>query len=185
MTALAIGGLALSAFGQWQASRASKKAGEAGRAAAESGAELSDYNAQVAELQAADAVERGAAEESRFRSGVRLMIGSQRAGQAASNVDVGFGSAVDVQADAAMLGELDALTIRTNAAREAWGFKVQAEDSRRRAEIQRKEGVMLEASGGAQATAQRWQMAGTLVGGTASLLQARYGFGAAKPRGSA
>ncbi|HMJ04575.1 MAG TPA: hypothetical protein VK506_16655 [Conexibacter sp.] len=159
-----------------KAGNAAKKAGEQQRQASESQAELADFNAQVADLQASDAIARGAQEESKFRQGVRGIIGSQRAGQAAGNIDVGFGSAVDVQADAAFLGEQDALTIRTNAAREAWGFKVEAADSRRRGEIARKEGVYLEKAGRATQAASRWGAAGTLVGGGASLLQQRYGF---------
>jgi hypothetical protein len=80
--------------------------------AADSQADLADYNAAVAELQAKDAETRGAEEANRFRKSVNVMVGAQRAGFAAGNIDVGFGSAVDVQADAAFLGELDALTIQ-------------------------------------------------------------------------
>jgi hypothetical protein len=170
-------GLGTQVVGQIRAGQAAKKAGEAQREASESQAELAEYNAAVADLQAADALERGQEEEHRFRAGVRVMIGTQRAGIAASNVDVGFGSALDVQADAAYLGELDALTIRTNAAREAWGFKVQSEDLTRRAEIARREGVFLEAAGRERQTASRIAAAGTLVTGGGSLLEARYGFG--------
>lgn len=182
-TALALTALAISAttqvVGAIKAGRAAKRAGEAGQAAAESQAELTDWNAQVADLQAADAEQRGAIEESRFREGVRVMIGSQRAGFAGGNIDVGFGSALDVQADAAYLGELDALTIRTNAAREAWGYKVQGQDLRRRAEITRKEGVNIAQAGREQQSASRWQAAGTIAGsaGDASIMAQRYGFG--------
>jgi len=160
---LAAGGMVTSAIGQ-------KKAGAAAKQAGEAQAQLEEFNAQVAELQATDAVARGADEESRFRSGVRGIIGAQRAGQAAGNIDVGFGSAVDVQADAAFLGELDALQIRTNAARESWGYKVQAEDRRKAADVARK-------GGQAAQTAARWGVASTLIGGGGSLLQARYGYG--------
>jgi hypothetical protein len=178
-------GAGVQAYGTWrasrQAARASEEAGAAERRAAESQAALADWNAGIADLQAKDAIERGAEDESRFRQYVRQMVGSQRAGFAAANVDVGFGSALEVQADAAMLGELDALTIRTNAAREAWGFQVQAQDLRQRAEIARSEGVMLEEAGRTQAAGQR--AAGTLgairigLGAGSSLLQQRYGFG--------
>ena len=177
-TTLAIlGGISLGmqAIGQIRAGQAAGRAGEAQRAAAESGAELQEYNAQVAELQAKDALERGAEQESGFRMQVRGAVGAQRAGFAAGNIDVSSGSAVDVQADAAFLGELDALTIRTNAAREAWGFKVQASDLRQRAQIARREGVYLEAAGRTQAQAAYLGAAGTLLGGGASLYQARYG----------
>lgn len=168
---------AISARQSIKAGKAAAAAGTHAKEASDSQADLSDWNAQVADLQATDAIARGAQQESRFRASVRTMIGSQRAGLAASNVDVGFGSAVDVQADAAYLGELDALTIRTNAAREAWGYKVSAEDLRKRAEIQRKEGVYQEKAGQERAAAAKWQAAGTLIGTGASLLQARYGFG--------
>ena len=177
-TALILGGISLGtqAFGQVKAGQAQKKAGKAQRAAAESEAQLADYNAAVADLQATDAVERGREAESRFRSQVRVVVGAQRAWFAASNVDVNRGSAVDVQADAAFLGELDALTIRTNAAREAWGYKVQGEDLRRRATIARKTGVYLEAAGRQAATASYIGAGSTLLGGTSSLLAMRYGF---------
>ena len=175
-TALALGSLAFGAYNQIRAGQSAKKAGEAERRAAEASADLAEYNAAVADLQATDAVARGAEDESRFRTTVRGLIGSQRAGLAAGNVDVGWGSAADVQADAAFLGELDALTIRTNAAREAWGYQVQAEDLRKRATIAREEGVMLEAAGRERRTSAIVGAAGTVLGGTTSLLERRYGF---------
>jgi hypothetical protein len=169
-------GTGVTAYNQYKQGKAAESAGTKQREASESQAALADFNAQVADLQAKDAIERGAEEESRFRTQVRGAIGTQRAGIAASNIDVGFGSAVDVQADAAYLGELDALTIRTNAAREAWGYKVQATDLRKRADIARKEGVYLEAAGKQASSGSKLAIAGTLLGGTASLLQTRYGF---------
>jgi hypothetical protein len=109
---------------------------------------------------------------------VRGTIGAQRAGFAAGNIDVAFGSAADVQADAAYLGELDALTIRTNAAREAWGFQVQSEDLRRQAAITRKEGAAAATAGQQQASAANVAVVGTLATAGGSLLAQRYGFGA-------
>lgn len=146
---LAAGGTALDVFGKIKAGNAANRIGE--------------FNARVAETQAADALARGAEDEHNFRGQVRGLIGSQRAGFSGQNVDVGGGSALDVQADAAFLGELDALTIRNNAAREAWGYRQQAENAR---------------LGGQQAqSASRWGAASTIVGGAASLLQMRYGWG--------
>ena len=144
---LALAGTATSIYGQVKAGKAEKKAGEAEQRAAESQADLSDYNAAVADVQAQDAEARGAIEANRFRARTRGLVGEQRAGFAAGNVDVGFGSAVDVQADAAFLGELDALTVRTNAGREAWGYRVQAEDLRKGGEIMRQEGANAAAAG--------------------------------------
>jgi hypothetical protein len=53
-------------------------------------------------------------------------IGTQRTAQAGNGIDVNSGSAAQLQDDTAMLGELDALTIQNNAAREAFGYRVQA-----------------------------------------------------------
>jgi hypothetical protein len=179
MAVLALTGIStgVSAYGQWKAGSQAKKMGEAQQGAAESQAELLDYNAAIADVQAQDATQRGQEEESRFRTGVQTLIGSQRAGFAGAGVDVGFGSAVDVQADAAFLGELDALTIRTNAAREAWGYKVKGEDIRRQAQITRKEGAMAAEAGRINQSAARIGAIGTVAGTGASLLEAQYGFG--------
>jgi len=172
-----IAGSGVQAYAAYKGGKAAKEAGKQDRAAAESQAELSDYNAAVADLQAQDAIQRGQEEESRYRQGVRTMLGSQRAGFAASNVSVAYGSAVDVQADTAYLGELDALTIRTNAGREAWGYQVAAVDYRKRAEITRKEGINLEKAGGQQAKQQYLGAASSLLGAGGSLLASRYGYG--------
>jgi hypothetical protein len=186
-TALSIGMMAYSAYSQYRSGRAAAKAereaGEAQRRAAEAQAQLAEFNASVADLQAKDAVLRGQDEENRFRAGVDQLISEQRVGFAASNVDVGYGSAVDTQADAAFLGELDALTIRTNAGREAWGYRVEAQDLRERARIGREEGVMLEAAGRQRASAQNWATASSLIGIGATYLTSRYGFGRGQQAG--
>jgi hypothetical protein len=201
MIALAIagGGTAFSAINQIRAGRAQdraaqamgqaeERAGLAGQRVSESQAQLAEYNAAVAEVQARDAIVRGEEEANLFRSRTRLLIGEQVAGYAAGNIDVGYGSAIDVQADAAFLGELDALTARTNASREAWGFRVEATDLRQRAAIAREEGRYAAESGAlarqsraeegrAARSAARWNAAGTILQGGSSLLMSRYGFG--------
>ncbi|MEO4014821.1 hypothetical protein [Pseudomonas rossensis] len=60
-------------------------------------------------------------------------VGTQRSVQAANGIDVSSGSAAQLQDDTAMLGELDALTIQNNAAREAYGYRVQAKQDRQNA----------------------------------------------------
>ncbi len=177
MTALAIGSLAVSAFSAYKQGKATKQAGKLANEAAQEEAKVIDYNAAIADQQAADAMTRGQEREQRARQATRGIIGSQRAGFAASGVDVSSGSAADVQADAAFLGELDALTEETNAAREAWGFKVQAQDLRNRANVTRKTGVNQEKAANAAGNAAYIGGAANVIGGTANLLQARYGFG--------
>lgn len=92
-------------------------------------AEASLQNAQFANQAADDAVARGEFESDQQRLQTRAAIGSQRAGFAANGVDVNSGSAAEIQDDTAALGELDALTIRNNAAREAWGYRTQAQQN--------------------------------------------------------
>lgn len=173
---LAVSGIALQAYGQHKAGQAAEKGAQAAARVSESEATLSEYNAGVAALQAKDAIARGVEQESRFRSQVRGAIGTQRAGFAASNVDVGFGSAVDVQADAAYLGELDSLTIRNNARREAWGYEVQSYDLKQRAAISRQGGQAQLEAGHIAATTANYAALGTIATGTGSLLMQRYGF---------
>lgn len=176
MTTLLIAGLVMEAYSAYKQGQAAKQAGQQQRTAAESEADLADYNAHVADLQSRDAIERGAEQEGMYRTRIRATIGQQRTGFAQGHIDVGYGSAAEVQGDSAFLGELDALTIRTNAAREAWGYQVQGEDLRRRATIARKEGIYLEAAGGAAANAAYLRGASNILGGTTNLLSQRYGF---------
>ena len=137
---------------------AQNRAGEAQR-------EMYEFNARVADFQAVDAVERGDVLAKRRRRLTSQVIGSQRAGLAAQGVDINDpnSSAVDVQADARYLGELDAITIQNNAALEAWGFRVQAQDFRNRGRY-----------AGMTGTAGATQ---TLLTAGSSLLMAKYGMG--------
>jgi hypothetical protein len=180
MTTIALVGLGMQAYGMVRGARAEKKAGDAAQRAANSQAELFDFNASVAEQQAADAVERGHDEEGRFRSSVRAMIASQRTGFAGQGVEVDVGSAREVQEDAAYLGELDAMQIRQNAAREAWGFKTEAIDLRMRGDIARKEGVMLAEAGRSARTSTYIAGGAQLAMGVGTLYAQRYGFGGAR-----
>lgn len=83
-------------------------------------------NATMAEMQAEDARNRGevAAQDKAKQAG--QLLGSQRAGLAAQGVALDSGSAANIQKDTEAMSELDQLTIRNNAAREAFGFKIQS-----------------------------------------------------------
>lgn len=103
-------------------------------------ATLYDANAGIARLQAEDAITRGRQDENMSRIATKGLIGRQRAAMGAQGIDIGRDSAMDVQEDAAAMGELEALTIRNNAAREAWGYRVQAANLGSNASLQRKAG---------------------------------------------
>ncbi len=158
---------------------------------AETNAQIADYNARMAEARARDAIYRGRENEQRFRVDLRGFIGAQRASYAGQGVDVAQGSALEVQADTAYQGELDALTLRVNAAREAWGFRVEAEDERMQARAMRKLGTLEAESkrkvGRAEALSTRmsgqyaksagnYGAASTILSGGANLFAQIYGF---------
>ena len=84
---------------------------------------LYEARADQERARARDAIERGKIEEDRHRRQVASLKGEQRSQLAASGVELDSGSASDLQADTAMLGEFEALTIRNNAEREAYGYR--------------------------------------------------------------
>lgn len=90
-------------------------------------AAASQENQQLAEQQAADALQRGALAAGLQRTKGSQVIGAQRAGFAASGIDENSGSAAGVQAAARGMSELDAQTTLNNARRQAWGYQVTAQ----------------------------------------------------------
>jgi hypothetical protein len=118
-------------------------------------------NAELARLESTDALERGQIAEQRERLATRQRIGTSRAALAAQGIDVSMGSAADVQATEAAIGELDALTIRNNAAREAWGYQVEAEFATTR-------GNMAAFAGNQEAAGYRAESLNTLLTGAAN-----------------
>lgn len=87
---------------------------------------VSETNERLADLKAEAAKGRGREALARSRQKFKRLLGKQRAALAASGVDIGTGSAQDIQKETQVMSELDALTIKTNAAREVFGFKTQA-----------------------------------------------------------
>jgi hypothetical protein len=102
--------------------------------------DLLTLNADVGELQAKDAESRGLEQASVSRQQTRGAVGSQRAAMGAEGIDLTSGSAADVLNDTASLGALDELTIRLNARREAWGYRVGAASDRLQAAMTREAG---------------------------------------------
>lgn len=104
------------------------KQGQAAKKQAAYQSQVERNNAQIAGWQAEDATKRGAIAEQRQRLATSRLAGAQRAGMASSGVELTSGSPLDVLGDTSMLGELDALTIRSNAEREAYGFRAQGQN---------------------------------------------------------
>lgn len=88
--------------------------------------QASELNAQIAGVQAEDAIRRGNKSASQFKKQVKGMKGSQKAALAAQGIDIGSGSAAEILDNTDTQGALDVQTIKNNAWREAWGYKTQA-----------------------------------------------------------
>lgn len=87
---------------------------------------VANNNKIIADRAAEDSIKRGAVEEQRKRQDIELLKGKQIAGFAGSGTDLSSGSVFDVIGETAALGELDALTIRSNYARESYEKRVMA-----------------------------------------------------------
>jgi hypothetical protein len=120
-TIIAIAGLVLGVAGGVQQANAQKAAGQAQE-------EQSKENAKAANAQARNTELSAQVDEDRRRQMTRQQLATQRSVMAANNLDMSTGSALDILGDTAAIGEQDALTIRANAAREAWGLRSQATD---------------------------------------------------------
>ncbi len=130
--ALPIASLALTAIstgvgfiGQMQQQQAQAQAASINQANLNYQAQVQRNNQAMADRQAQDAIQRGRVEEDKRRMLTQQQIGQQQARLAGQGTDL-EGSPTDILGDTAATGELDALTIRSNAAREAWGYRVQA-----------------------------------------------------------
>lgn len=103
---------------------------------------VAKVNARMSDQAADDAIARGGIEADEHRKATQQVIGSTRTGFAAAGIDVNSGTAGLIQDDVAALGELDALTIINNAAREAYGYRVQAMDQRQQGKLAKYQGKM-------------------------------------------
>lgn len=82
-------------------------------------------NAQIAEWQAQDALRQGMDEEVALRLQSGHLRSAQRVGYAASGVALDSDSVINTMVSTDYMTEADAATIRNNALRAAWGYRVQ------------------------------------------------------------
>ncbi|RCL00941.1 MAG: hypothetical protein JSC189_001034 [Candidatus Tokpelaia sp. JSC189] len=160
-TAAIIGSTLLGTAGMIQQSRAQAQA-------ANIHAQMAQMNARIASQRARDALERGALEERQKRQQVSGLMGRQRMAFAKNNVDMAFGSPLDSIIDTAVMGEMDALTIRSNAAREAYDHDVASANARAQSPFYKMEEKNARTAG--------WLGAGeTLLGGGAKAYSSHKG----------
>lgn len=97
-------------------------------------------NEKIQANSARDSLQRGANQAADAKENARRVAASQRAGAAAGGISVDSGSALDLLTETAGMGELDALTVRNNAQRAAYGYNVQAMNTKAQGRLARAHG---------------------------------------------
>lgn len=133
---------------------------------AEYQAQVNANNQKVAGWQAEDAAKRGEAAVQATRRKYAALQGTQRASLAARGLDISDGSANAILTDTDFFGDMDQNTVRANAARQAWGYQVQASNFQGNAAALR-----------AQADGINPAMSGVIAGASAY-----YGYGGKTPK---
>jgi hypothetical protein len=156
--AIAIGGQivggAVSAYGNYQAGQATKSADYYQAQVARNTAAVEQQNAQWA-------AESGEAASSKQALDTRAKAGAIKTAYAGGGIDPNTGSAAKVSSAEAALGELDALTIRSDTARNVYGYNVKAASDIATANLKEAEGSEAEKAGDISAFA-------SLLGGATS-----------------
>jgi hypothetical protein len=121
----------LSAVGTFQGMQASKAAGAAQQqqnnaqsSASNYQAQVADNNAKIQEANAQAVIQAGETQQQNQQRKTAQTVGSTRAAMASNGIDTTSGTSLDVVSDEAKLGKLDQLTIRSNAGREAYNYRV-------------------------------------------------------------
>lgn len=101
---------------------------------------IGGFNQSALNKQADSVLDAGKVAEQSHRTSVTNLKGQQKTGFAASGVDIGSGSPVDILSDTAAFGELDASTIRHNAELDAYGLRVKGESERLQGKLSKRSG---------------------------------------------
>lgn len=102
--------------------------------------EIAKYNARVTDNEATQVRNRGVEEENIQREKTAQLLGKQRAQLGAAGVDLITGSPLDIQEDTVLLGEVDALRVRSN-------FNQEAESLEEKASLTRAHGKSARSAG--------------------------------------
>lgn len=92
--------------------------------------QIADENANLLDIQGELSLRKGDQEVSKIREYKDKVIGSQKASLAAQGIDVSSGSSADLIQETQRNADLDIITAKNNAWKEAWGYRVSAQQSR-------------------------------------------------------
>lgn len=117
-------------------------------------------NAQMADYAAQDAQRRGEEEASAIQRKGAALKSAQRVSLASKGLDLGYGTAADLQDQTDFFTQSDVATTRTNASREAWNMRARGQQAL--------------AMGNADALNSRYQAAGSLLSGAGQVADKWY-----------
>lgn len=138
-TGLAGVGTAASYLGTGIQALGALQKGQASSQAAKYNSQLAERNAQIADQNESWAIQEGEQNTEQKEMQTRATVGSIRSAQSANGIDVNSGSNLDVQSSAARLGELDALNIRADAARKAYGYATDSANQKAKSNLDKYE----------------------------------------------
>lgn len=100
--------------------------GNAAAASAGYNAQVAANNAKIATQNAQFAAAEGEQNTAAMSAKTRAIVGATLANQGASGIDINSDSSINVRESEAKLGMLDALNVRSEAARKAYGFQTES-----------------------------------------------------------
>lgn len=126
-------------------------------------AQIARNNANTAMWNANIAGEQGEQQSAMKGMQTAQTVGKMRAAFGASGVDVNSGSPADVQAAADAAGLTDQQTIKSDAARRAWGYETQSSNFENQSKVDVQQGnwgALSSLLGGASSAAKTWMQFG-------------------------
>lgn len=123
---IAAAGLVMAAVGTAVSVAGQMQQASAAQAAAKYQSQVAAGNQQIATQNAQFAAAEGEAQAGIQEQKTRAQEGAILAGQASSGVDVNSPTSSAVRTSSDVLGQLDAQTIKSNAARKAYGYETEA-----------------------------------------------------------
>lgn len=118
---------------------------------------VASNNAKTAEYKAQEATRLGEQRAIEVQRQGAALKSSQRVNMAAKGLDLGYGTAADIQDQTDFFTQSDVATTRTNAAKDAWGNRAQGANYQAQANAENP-GMMgaMSLIGGATQVASRW-----------------------------
>ena len=96
-------------------------------------ADIADINARISELGAQSILHQGQQKVGALTLRAGRLKSSQRAALAANGIDLGVGSAAELQASTDIMKDIDVNTLTANAIGSAWGYRTQGVNFRNEA----------------------------------------------------